>query len=96
MNQAFLNKKLEFLSELNSPVNKCKINSKKKTNNFNLYNRYTKQLKKDKFNFNRYFTNKTISLMNRFGNSQNNKCIMPPNNLKNILFKEEAKYFDFY
>ena len=34
--------------------------------------------------------------MNRFGNSQNNKCIMPPNNLKNILFKEEAKYFDFY
>ena len=96
MNQAFLNKKLEFLSELNSPVNKCKINSKKKTNNFNLYNRYTKQLKKDKFNFNRYLTNKTISLMNRFGNSQNNKCIMPPNNLKNILFKEEAKYFDFY
>ena len=96
MNQAFLNKKLEFLSELNSPVNKGKINSKKKMNNFNLYNRYTKQLKKDKFNFNRYLTNKTISLMNRFGNSQNNKCIMPPNNLKNILFKEEAKYFDFY
>ena len=95
-NYTKLNKKLDLLNELNSPSNKDNINSTKKMNNLNLYNKFTKQLKKDKFtNFNQYLTNRTMNLMSRFGRVENNKCIMPPNDLKNILFKEGAKFFDF-
>ena len=94
-NYAKLNKKLDLLNELNSPSNKDNINNIKKTNNLNLYNKFTKQLKKDKFNFDKYLTNRTMNLMNRFGRFEDKKCIMPPNDLRNILFKEGAKFFDF-
>lgn len=91
-NKKELNNKFDFLNLLNFSNNRS--NTNKKINNLYLYNKCTYQFKKDKINYKQFLKNRTMSLINRFDNYENNKCIMPPNNLKNILLNEEKAYFD--
>ena len=93
MHQIGLNKKIDFnfLNQLNSPNNRRNTKNK---NIFNLYNKFTNQLKKGKFDNNSYLKNRTINSFNIYGKFGDEKCIMPPNNLKNIIMQKEKDYFD--
>ena len=88
------NKRFNFFNDSNFKNNRDNVD--KKVNNFNLYNQSSFQMRKDKFQFQQNLSNRTMNLRNRFGKSDDKKCIMPPNNLKSIIFKKESEYFDLF
>ena len=67
--------------------------------NKNMRNQFLKKL----HNFNEQYSNnyskhntfseKTINIIKKFGSKDNIKCVMPANNLRNILFKNENELF---
>ena len=90
----FNNKGFGFFNGSNFQNNRNNVY--KKMNYLNLYNQCSFQLKKYKFYDKHNLSNRTMSLRNTFGNYEDKKCIMPPNNLKSILFKKESEYFDIF
>ena len=90
----FNNKRFGFFNCPNFQNDKSYFN--KKMNNLNLYNQCSFQLKKDIFSYKQNLSSRTMSLISRFGNYENEKCIMPPNNLKSIIFKKESEFFDMF
>ena len=71
-------------------------NKRRNANNINYYNNLANKLKNNTLNYKRYSNERTTNLINTYADYKNDKFIMPPNNLKSILFKKENElFFDF-
>ena len=88
------NKKFDSFNGISFQNSRKNIN--KNVNNIKMYNILANQMKKNVFGDKQYLNNRTISIIKRNKNYENEKCIMPPNNLKNILFEKEKEYFDLF
>ena len=85
------NKKDYFFNKVFNENNSfmSNINKNSNVNMINLYNKCANKIT----NCKQFYTNRTIGLINNYGNFRKEKCIMPPNNLKNILSKRENDFF---
>ena len=88
------NKKFDSFNGISFQNSRKNIN--KNVNNIKMYNILANQMKKNVFGDKQCLNNRTISIIKRNKNYENEKCIMPPNNLKNILFEKEKEYFDLF
>ena len=69
-----------------------------KYNNKKLRNQFLKKIQNLNEQYSNYpkhntFSEKTINIIKKFGSKDNIKCVMPANNLVNILFKNENELF---
>ena len=86
------NKKDYFFNKVFNENNSfmSNINKNSNVNMINLYNKCANKIT----NCKQFYNNRTtIGLINNYGNFRKEKCIMPPNNLKNILSKRENDFF---
>ena len=91
MNKIELNKKNNFWNKYYSQDNKIRGNV---TNKKERYNNLENKFKNIIFNTKKGSTKKTINLINKYGYYKKEKCVLPPNNLSNIIFKREKEFFE--
>lgn len=91
MNKIELNKKNNFWNKYYSQDNKIRGNV---TNKKERYNNLENKFKNIIFNTKKGSIKKTINLINKYGYYKKEKCVLPPNNLSNIIFKREKEFFE--
>ena len=91
MNKIELNKKNNFWNKYYSQDNKIRKNV---TNKKERYNNLENKFKNIIFNTKKGSIKKTINLINKYGYYKKEKCVLPPNNLSNIIFKREKEFFE--
>ena len=82
----------QFLNENNNT--KGNKNKRRKINNLKYYNNIGNNWKKNNQNYIIYSNERTMNLINKYEKYKKDKFIMPPNNLKSILFKKINDFFD--
>ena len=92
MDKIELNKKYDFWNKYYRQNNSIRGNSNNKREYYN-YN-FDSKFDKIKINPKPSSINKTMILINKYGNYKKEKCVLPPNNLRNIILKREKEFFE--
>jgi len=92
MNKTGVNKKYDFWSKYYSQNNSIRGNITKKRQCY--YNNFDYIFDKIIFNPKSSSINKSVNLINKYGNYKKEKCVLPPNNLRNIILKKEKEFFE--
>ena len=93
MDKMVYNKKYDFWNKYFCQNNSLRGNiTNKKNLNQICYNNTANNLKKIIFNSPQCANGKKINLINQYLNFKKEKCVMPPNNLSNIIFRKEKEF----
>ena len=93
MDKMVYNKKYDFWNKYFFQNNSLRGNiTNKKNLNQICYNNTANNLKKIIFNSPQCANGKKINLINQYLNFKKEKCVMPPNNLSNIIFRKEKEF----
>lgn len=92
MDKIKLNKKYDFWNKYYRQNNSIRGNISKKREYYN--SKFDWKFNKNFINPKINSINKTMHLINKYGNYKKEKCVLPPNNLRNIILKREKEFFE--